>query len=83
MPWSLLFSPLGKIGMVALAIAIAYGAGEFHGRSVATSNAEARAAQATIRQMKERGLINEAVKSVPDCQLAHELNPDSVCNNGQ
>lgn len=77
-----LFSPIGKIGMVALAIALAFTAGETHGRTVASANAEARIAKATIRQLKERGLINEAVKSVPDCQLVHELNPDGLCDNG-
>jgi len=64
-----------------LAIAAAYWAGQYHGASVATAEAEARAAQATIRQLKERGMINDQISGLDDCALLRELDPDSVCNN--
>lgn len=58
---------------------ISYGAGHHIGAQVATAQAEARGAQATINAMKERGLINEAVRNMDDCALARELNADLVC----
>ena len=81
MTW--LFSLPGKIAMVAFAIGLAYTAGQWQGRTAANANAEARGAKATIEAMRERGLINETVSSMDDCALLLDLNPDSVCDDGQ
>lgn len=48
-------------------------AGAWHGSKIETAQAEARGAQATINAMKERGLINEAVRNMDDCRLLREL----------
>lgn len=60
--------------------AASFGAGHWHGAQTASAQAEARGAQATIKSLKQRGLINEAVRTVPDCDLARELNPGVVCD---
>lgn len=62
-----------------LASVFSYNAGHHVGAQVATAEAEARGAQATINAMKDRGLINEAVRNMDDCALARELNADLVC----
>lgn len=63
----------GKILSAIAIVSIAYLAGQWQGRSAATEKAEARAAQATIEQLKERGLINESVSHLSDCDLIREL----------
>lgn len=78
--WAFIRSLPGQIAVTAVVGLLAFGLGELHGRQVATANAEARSAQATIKQLKERGMINEQVNHLDDCTLLHELNPDSVCN---
>lgn len=84
MSWflSLIPAPI-KYGLIgALACLGAFYAGKWHGAAVETAAAEARAAQATIRQLKERGMINEQVHGLDDCALLRELDPNSVCDNG-
>lgn len=72
----------GKIITAVVVLSLAYMAGQWHGRDIATEKAEARAAKATIEQLKERGLINEQVRNISDCALARELNPGVVCDDG-
>lgn len=57
---------------------LSYAAGQHNGAQIATAEAEARGAQATINAMKERGLINEAVRNMDDCRLLSELG--GLCN---
>lgn len=57
----------------ALAIVAAWYAGNWNGARVEASAAEARAVKATLEQLKERGLIDEAVQTVSDCDLLVEL----------
>lgn len=71
MTW--LFSLPGKIAMAALAGALLYGAGQWQGRTAANANAEARGAKATIEQLKERGMIDEAVDNTDLVDLCIEL----------
>ena len=71
-----------KAGVLCAAlVAGAYGLGEWNGARMERAEAEARGAKATIEQLRQRGLINEAVRDVPACDLARELNPDSVCDD--
>ena len=77
-----LFSLPGKIITGLVLLGLVYGAGQYQGRSAATAKAEARAAKATIEQLKERGLINESVSGLSDCDLLRELDPDGVCVDG-
>lgn len=76
-----LFSLPGKIITGLVLLGVVYGAGQWQGRSAATAKAEARAAKATIEQLKERGLINESVANLPSADLCIELGgmPDD-CN---
>lgn len=77
-----LFSFPGKIITGLVLLGVVYGAGQYQGRSAAMAKAGARAAKATIEQLKERGLINESVSGLSDCDLLHELDPDGLCDNG-
>ena len=64
----------------ALAAFIAWsGAVYLKGRADCASVAEQRAMQATIEQLRERGLINEAVRDTSDCDLIIELG--GVCDD--
>lgn len=54
-------------------------AGAWHGSKIETAQVEARSAQATIIQLRERGLIDGSVQKVPDCDLARELNALVMC----
>lgn len=70
------FAAAGVFGSI-----LSYAAGQHNGAQVATAQAEARGAQATINAMKERGLINEAVRNMDDCGLLAELG--GMCNERQ
>lgn len=59
----LLASPFGKIGMAAAAVVVAFGLGQWTGRSAATSNAKIEAAENTARILKKRGQIDEEVST--------------------
>lgn len=62
-----------KIAIAAVAASAIFGAGYWKGSTNATAKAEARAAKAVISQLKERGLINEAVGNLDTVQLCVEL----------
>ena len=49
------------------------------GRADEAALAETRAMRATIEQLRERGLINEAVRDTSDCDLIVELG--GVCDD--
>lgn len=44
------------------------------GHTLGAVSAEKRAVQQTFQQLKERGLINEAIRDLDDCRLLAELN---------
>jgi hypothetical protein len=66
-------NPVKFAAASALIAAVAFSAGNWKGRTAATANAEARAAKATIQQLKERGLINEAVDDTDIADICIEL----------
>lgn len=59
------------VGLVAASVA--FGAGYWKGSANASARAEAKAAKAVISQLKERGLINEAVGNLDTVDLCIEL----------
>ena len=64
----------------ALALVVgAIGTAYLKGRADGAAVAESRAMQATIEQLRERGLINEAVRDASDCDLIIELG--GVCDD--
>ena len=71
--------PYLAVGAVALLLASHAGV-YLKGRADSAAVAETRAMQSTIKQLQERGLINEAVRDTSDCDLARELNPSVVCD---
>lgn len=77
---ALIPTPVKYAAVALFAVVLAYNAGKWRGASQESAAAEVRAAKATIEQLRERGMINEAVKDLSDCQLARDINPDSVCD---
>lgn len=58
----------------AFAVFILWSTGLYlKGRADGAAVAEARAVQSTFNQLKERGLINEAVRNSDDCELLADL----------
>lgn len=52
---------------------LCYQIGQVSGRAQGLKVAEARAAKATIEQLKERGLIDETVNNLDACDLLADL----------
>lgn len=73
-------SPVKWGGLALVAAFLAYNAGSFIGYRNGQAAADARSLKATIEQLRERGLINEDVRNLSDCQLVVELG--GVCDNG-
>lgn len=61
---------LALAGVVGL---VAGSAGYVKGRADGAAVAETRAMKATIEQMRQRGMINEDVRGLPDPALCREL----------
>lgn len=73
---------MANLKLLAIASAVvvaAFFAGQWHGASVQRAESRAEVAEATIEQLRERGMINEKVKNLTDCELVRELG--GVCNN--
>lgn len=61
---------------LALAALLGFGAaslGYLKGIADGAAEAESRAMKATIEQMRQRGMINEDVRGLPDAALCREL----------
>ena len=61
-------------GVATAAFGFGYGKGRTDGAAVA----ESRVMKATIEQMRQRGMINEDVRKLPDAALCRELG--GVCD---
>lgn len=70
---ALIPTPVKYAAVALFAVLLAYNAGKWRGASQADAAAKARAAKATIEQLRERGMINEAVKDLSDCELIRDL----------
>lgn len=66
------------IGIAVLAGGIGWGAGYLQGKGAAQADAENESLRSTIEQLQERGLINEDVQGLSDCELVIELG--GVCS---
>jgi hypothetical protein len=64
-----LLSLPGKIAIAALVLVLAYGAGEWHGRSAASANGKLAAAENTARILKKRGVIDDQVSILDAADL--------------
>lgn len=80
---ALIPTPVKYAAVALFAVVLAYNAGKWRGASQESAAAEARAAKATIEQLRERGMINEDVARLSDCQLLSELGGDCrLLDNG-
>ena len=70
--------PYLAAGALALVVGV-IGTAYLKGRADGAALAETRAMRATIEQLRERGLINEAVRDTSDCDLIVELG--GVCDD--
>lgn len=66
-------SPVGRIAGAILAVCVAFGSGYIKGRADGRAIASKAAVEATFKQLRERGMINEDVRNSDITDICIEL----------